>query len=769
MRLLPWALAVLWATSAFAQGTKADYERAATLAKRSEGKVFRAKVNPHWLDGGNAFWYRVETAPQVFEVVHVNAETGVRAIVKDPSEIPGAPPNGRIERKEEPKRSRNGSEETSIRFRNDRPGKIRLFWLDTEGQRKPYGEVKPGAVHRQHTFVGHVWLVEDESGRRLGVYEAIDGEGDVVIDGTASPQPKPKPEEPGWKPFLREFNVWLRNGTTKEEVQLSVDGSASDPYREPLRISPDGQKLVAFQVRRAPERKIWVIESAPAKQLQPKLRTFGYAKPGDEIDQPRPRLFDLTTRQPVAISTDLFPNPWSLGELHWFPDSESFAFLFNQRGHQLQRVIAVNAMTGGSRTVVEEASPKFIDYSQKTELHWLDQTGELLWASERDGWNHLWLYDVRTGQVKNQVTRGEWVVREVIRVDPAKRQVWFKAMGIRSGQDPYYAHLARVNFDGSDLVVLTEGDGTHEWEFSPDGRWFIDRWSRVDAPPVTELRRSEDGALVCVLEQAEIEPLLETGWRLPERFAAMGRDGKTPIYGVIYRPTNFDPARKYPVIEKIYAGPHDFFVPKKWGLSLQAQGMAELGFIVVQIDGMGTNWRSRAFHDVCWKNLKDSGFPDRIAWLKAAAERYPEMDLTRVGIYGGSAGGQSALAALLFHGDFYKAAVADCGCHDNRMDKIWWNEAWMGWPVGPEYAANSNVVNAGRLTGKLLLTVGEVDHNVDPASTMQVVDALIKADKDFELLVLPGRDHGAGETPYAARRRADFFVRHLLGVEPRSM
>jgi dipeptidyl aminopeptidase/acylaminoacyl peptidase len=250
---------------------------------------------------------------------------------------------------------------------------------------------------------------------------------------------------------------------------------------------------------------------------------------------------------------------------------------------------------------------------------------------------------------------------------------------------------------------------------------------------------------------------------LPERFAAPGRDGKTPIYGVIYRPSNFDTARKYPVIEKSYAGPHDFFVPKVWNRELQAHALAELGFIVVQIDGMGTNWRSRAFHDVCWKHLADGGFPDRIAWLKAAAARHPELDLTRVGIFGGSAGGQNALAALLFHGDFYKVAAADCGCHDNRMDKIWWNEAWMGWPIGPWYADSSNVTHAGRLQGALLLTVGELDRNVDPASTMQVVRALTDADKDFDLVVVPGGDHGIGESPYLRRRRGDFFVR-LLGA-----
>ena len=333
------------------------------------------------------------------------------------------------------------------------------------------------------------------------------------------------------------------------------------------------------------------------------------------------------------------------------------------------------------------------------------------------------------------------------------------------GQDPYYIHFCRVNFDGSGLTVLTAGDGTHQADFSPDRKFFVDVWSRVDAAPVTELRRSSDGKLVCTLEQADITRLQKAGWEQPERFVAKGRDGVTDIYGVIFRPTHFDPKKKYPVVEHIYAGPQDSFAPKAFKPFYGQQEIAELGFIVVQMDGMGTSNRSKKFHDVCWKNLADAGFPDRILWIKAAAAKRPEMDLSRVGIYGGSAGGQDAMRALLDHGDFYKVSVADCGCHDNRMDKIWWNEQWMGWPVDESYARSSNVEDAWKLQGKLLLMVGELDHNVDPASTMQVVNALEKAGKDFEMLIITGSDHGSAETPYGKRRRADFLVRNLLGGE----
>jgi dipeptidyl aminopeptidase/acylaminoacyl peptidase len=278
---------------------------------------------------------------------------------------------------------------------------------------------------------------------------------------------------------------------------------------------------------------------------------------------------------------------------------------------------------------------------------------------------------------------------------------------------------------------------------------------------VTELR-SADGKKVCDLETADASELLAGRGRWPQRFAALGRDGKTMIYGLIHRPREFDPSRKYPVVENIYAGPHDYHVPKAfravWG---HQQQIADRGFIVVQIDGMGTAWRSKAFHDVCWQNLRDGGFPDRIAWMRQAAVAHAELDLNRVGIYGGSAGGQNALAALLWHGDFYRAAVADCGCHDNRMDKIWWNEQWMGVPAGDVYERNSNRENARQLQGNLMLVVGELDRNVDPASTMQVARKLVEANRDFEMMVVPGAGHGACETPWASRRRLEFFVRHL--------
>ncbi|HYV36230.1 MAG TPA: prolyl oligopeptidase family serine peptidase, partial [Gemmataceae bacterium] len=362
------------------------------------------------------------------------------------------------------------------------------------------------------------------------------------------------------------------------------------------------------------------------------------------------------------------------------------------------------------------------------------------------------------------MTKGEWVVRKILKKDDKNRQMWFTASGIYPDQDPYLLHYCRVNYDGTGFVVMTGGNGTHTIEYSPDSKYIIAKYERVDMAPAHDLRRVSDGKKICDLETADTAELEATGWKPPEVFVAKGRDGKTDIWGYVVRPRNYDPTKKYPVIEQIYAGPHSSHVRKTFAETDGLQTLANLGFIVVKIEGMGTMNRSRAFHAVAWQNLKDAGFPDRILWMKALAAKYSYVDISRVGIYGTSAGGQNAAGAVLLHPEFYKVAVAACGCHDNRLDKSSWNEAWMG-TFGPHYEANSNITLAKNLQGHLLLIVGEMDTNVPPESTYRVVDALIKAGKDFDFIAVPGLGHSNGG-PHGSRRTTEFFQKHLQGIDP---
>src|SRR5262249_1193597 len=578
-----------------------------------------------------------------------------------------------------------------------------------------------------------------------------------------------------WEALIQNYNVFLKTKGKTEASPLSFDGSEGNYYTlRSISWSPDSKHLVAYRVRPGYRREVHYVESSPADQVQPKHSTREYAKPGDTVDVARPVLFEPETGKQIVVDDGLFPNPYSLSEPRWWKDGRGFTFEYNQRGHQMYRVIEVDAATGKARALISEEPETFFSYRSLTGnlretgtlyRHDIDDGKEIIWASERDGWRHLYLYDGLSGKVMNQITRGNWVVRGVDKVDEEKRQIWFQASGMYPGKDPYFTHCYRINFDGSGLVALTETGASHNVAFSADMKYYVDTWSRVDLAPVSELRRTEDRKVLLELERGDITELVKAGWRAPEEFSSTGRDGKTDIWGIIIRPASFDPNKRYPVIENIYAGPQGSFVPKTFTAYTFMYSLAELGFIVVQIDGMGTANRSKAFHDVCWRNLGDAGFPDRILWHRAVAAKCPYYDISRVGIYGTSAGGQSALGGLLFHPEFYKAAVSNSGCHDNRMDKMWWNEQWMGWPIGPHYAASSNVDNARRLQGKLLLVVGEMDTNVDPASTLQVVNALIKAGKKYDLLFVPGGGHGAGGA-YGQRLLYDFFVRHLLGVEP---
>ncbi|WP_419033197.1 DPP IV N-terminal domain-containing protein [Dysgonomonas gadei] len=564
--------------------------------------------------------------------------------------------------------------------------------------------------------------------------------------------------------YISEGNLWVTDLATKENKKISIDGSVSEYYSSNIYWSPDSKKIVCCKYRPAETRKLLLIASSPKDQLQPKTEEYDYPKPGDALPIRRPVAFLVDEGKAIEFKVPDVEAQFSLDDIKWDKESRYFTFSFNKRGHQQYVIYAGDISTGKLRPVVDEKSQTFVYYNALYQ-HWFENGKELLWISERDGWRHIYLYDVFTGMVKKQLTKGEWVVKSVVNVDEKKRTLIFKACGMDKGEDPYLEKYYSLNIDNGKIQPLTPENANHNVTFSSDYSYFVDSYSRVDLPPTLVVRSATDGKVILKpQQQPDITKAVEAGWRMPEVFSAKGRDGQTDIWGVIIRPSDFDPTKKYPVIEYIYAGPHDSHVPKSFAISQRCSELAELGFITVMIDGMGTANRSKAFHDVCWKNLKDAGFPDRIAWMKAAAVKYPEMDIERVGIYGASAGGQNAMGALLFHPGFYKVGVAACGCHDNRMDKIWWNEQWMGYPVGKEYEECSNVVNAKLLQGNLMLILGELDNNVDPSSTLQVVDELIKQNKEFEFVMLPGVRHTLGGD-YGERKRRDFFVKHLLGIE----
>ncbi len=570
--------------------------------------------------------------------------------------------------------------------------------------------------------------------------------------GTRSP-------DGNWECLVRDNNIWVRNIESGELTQLSFDGNEQDGYSQYF-WSPDSRYISALRKQEHKERQILLRESRPDDQVQPKYRWLDYDKPGDPLPQAVPVLFDVTTLKQIPIDATPWQNQYELSLGRWSPDSRFFTFEYNRRGHQLYQLVAINT-DGTSRILAEEKSETFIYYNDLYR-HWMDDGCHILWVSERDDWRHLYMIDAVDGSIR-QLTKGSWNVREIQRIDEEQGYILFYANGYRSsaGEDPYNKHLLRLEIKSGKITDLTPDDGNHQVHPNRDWTAFVDNWSRPDKPFESVVRSAKDGKVLLRLQQQDITGMLDAGYILPEVFHAKGRDGKTDIWGNIYRPMNLDPSKKYPVVEYIYSGPHDSFVAKDFSTYERFSHLVEMGFIVVTIDGMGTDNRSKSFQDVAYRNLKDAGFPDRILWIKAAQQKYPYMDTSNMGIYGYSAGGQNALSALLFYNDFYKVSVALCGCHDNRMDKIWWNEQWMGWPIGPWYSENSNVDNAWRMEGKLFLINGEMDDNVDPASTLQVVSELVKHNKDFEQLYLPGHTHDLG-SEYLKKRTFRFFYRNCM-------
>lgn len=737
--VLLFALGSMSCISLWAQGTVEDYNRAYALREKYNAKhVLYAGVVPHWVDQTSAFWY-VRQTEKGKEYVKVDAASKKRTALFDQQKMAAA--------------------------LTEKAGReINAYNLPLQNCRL---NISLDTLRFQ--LDGKFWAYSIKNNRLLDE-GAIPSRGKerhwMEVDDEKEGRPVTSPDGK-WTAFIKNDNVYVREMATGKEKQLSQDGTLSNYYSSYIQWSPDSKSVVSCRIRPVEKRYVYYVESSPADQAQPKLHKQEYAKPGDELRFKVPCIFEVESGRRLIPSTELFSHQYELSGPMWNADSKAITFEYNERGHKVYRVLEMSAVDGSVRTLIEEKEEKYVNYP-RIYRNYLNDGKRIIWSSERDNYNHLYLYDRATGKPLNQITKGEWYVRGVQHVDEANEVIYFSANGMKKGEDPYLIHYYKINFDGSNLVELTPEEGMHQCWYSSDYKYLVDVYSKVDQAPIAVLRDAKNGKIRMQLDKADISALLANGWKAPEVFSAKGRDGKTDMWGVIYRPSNFDPSKKYPVIEYIYSGPGDQYVPKTFSsYNWWMTSLAELGFIVVQVDGMTTSFRSKEFEEVCYKNLKDAGLPDHIAWIKAAAQKYPYMDIDRVGIFGCSAGGQESTGAVLFHPEFYKAAYSACGCHDNRMDKIWWNELWMGYPVDESYSACSNVDNAHLLSRPLMLVVGELDDNVDPASTMQVANALIKANKDFELVVIPGAHHTMGED-FGEHKRYDFFVRHLMGITPPS-
>jgi len=695
-------------------------------------------IIPYWKKDGTAFWYKKNLPDRTWEYYYVDAATGKRQAAFDHHKLAQ-----NLEKVTGKKQNPLKIQLAELYFAdqgNTAKLKIQDKWYELNLGDYSLADTKDTTIYRYNAKRPLQQRRSRWQGNRQSK-KSPDGKSEILIRGG---------------------NLFVIDLATKAETQLSTDGNADKPYGE-FAWSPDAKNIVAYKIDPKEIKKVYYVLSSVPGTTRGELKSREYAQPGDDFTAYQPYVFNVAKKTAIKVDADpidFFGAP----ELHWRGNnSRYYTYEKVDRGHQRFRVIEVDVLTGKTKNIIDEKTRTFI-YENRIYTRYLPKTNEILWTSEQDGWQHLYLVNALTGK-QQLITKGNYVVRDIDSVDIVKRQVWFRANGMHADEDPYFIHYYRIGFDGKGLVNLTPEKGNHNLSFSPDRKYYIDTYSQVNVPPVSELRLTASTKKLNEIEHGKTDAYLATGVKLPEVFVAKGRDGKTDIWGIVCLPSKMDPNKTYPVIENIYAGPHDSFVPKSFLPTSEMQSIAELGFIVVQIDGMGTANRSKAFHDVCWKNIADSGFPDRILWMKAMAVKYPNADISRVGIYGTSAGGQSSTGALLSHPEFYKAAVSACGCHDNRIDKQWWNEQWMGYPVGPHYGEQSNITNAGKLQGNLFLIVGEADENVPPESTYRLADALIKANKNFDILSIPGMGHSDGGV-YGRRRKRDFFVKHLLNAEP---
>ena len=592
--------------------------------------------------------------------------------------------------------------------------------------------------------------------------------------------------------FIRNYNLWVRDIVTGKETQLTKDGAKDFGYatdnagwtkseRPVLLWSPDSRKIATFQHDARGVREMYLLRTGVG---HPDLEEWKYPMPGDtNIFKIQRVIIDVDATRVIRLQMTPDPHRSSLcdhvscagtfADVQWSADATQLAFITTSRDHKKAQFRIADAGTGKVRDVLQETVETYYEGGDdRPNWRYLAASNEVIWFSERENWGHLYLYDARTGQLKNRITSGEGNVTQISHVDEKNRVVYFLGVGKETGRDPYLTHLYRVGLDGKNQTLLTPEDATHVVTMSPSARFFVDSYSKPDVPPVAVLR-DNDGKLVRMLEQADLSRLTAIGWKPPMPIKVKARDGMTDLYGLMYRPATFDTGKKYPIVNHIYPGPQTGSVGSRTFLTARgdAQALAELGFVVVEIDGMGTPRRSKKFHDAYFGNMGDNTLPDQVAGMKELASRYPWIDIDRAGIYGHSGGGYAAAGAMFHYPDFFKVGISEAGNHDNRNYEDDWGEKWQGLlrntsGTATNYDNQANEYVAKNLKGKLLLAHGTMDDNVPPDNTLLIVDALIKANKDFDLLLLPNRTHGFGNDPYMVRRRWDYFVRNLAGGEP---
>ena len=746
--------------------TAADYDRAArTLTPYVMPLVYGAGVRATWLPD-ERFWYRV-TTPSGADFILVDPAKATRSPAFDRTRIAsglGAVLGRTINAAELPFQAIAFTPAGALRVRVDN----KAFECNVE--------------------TGRCGTAVDD---REAATPAFQGR----RNGGANAGRPPEIRSPDGKRgvFIRDYNLWVRDVATNEERQLTTDGVKSFGYatdnagwthsdRPVVAWSPDSKKVATFQ---QDERGVgmWYLVSTVAGH--PSLQAWAYPLPGDsvittiqrvviDVDNAKVVRFQMPADQHRSTLCDDISCSGDFTDVEWYPDASHVAFVSSSRDHKVATLRVADATTGAVRDVyTEKVATQYESGNGKANWHVMPATNEFIWFSERDDWGQLYLYDLNTGALKNQVTTGTGNVTAIERIDDKARTIWFGCVGKTPGMDPYFRQLCRVQMDGKRFAILTPEPGDHTIQMSPSGRYFVDTYSQPGVPPVGVLRNS-DGRLLATLEKADISKLVATGWRAPQPITVKARDGKTDLYGLMFLPSKLDSTKKYPIINHVYPGPQTGSVG---GRSFNPsrgdnQALAELGFIVVEIDGMGTPWRSKSFHDAYYGRMGDNTLPDQVAGMKELAQRYRFIDIDKAGIWGHSGGGFATADAMFRYPEFFKVGISESGNHDNRVYEDDWGERYQGLLTrtgtnADSYMPEANQTLARNLKGKLLLAHGMVDDNVPPQNTELVVDALIKANKDFDLLMLPNQRHGYGDmSSYMMRRRWDYFVKNLMGAEP---